>query len=108
PPTLDPLLYDRFEALKIEQLVDAASQAGLRVQQTQDRLRVVLEIDAASHHLVERGHVSLNDVADQCERLTALVTIHLALPPCKVTDASSFQRLSRASNGRIHLTTVAD
>ncbi|GJH26979.1 ABC-three component system protein [Caballeronia novacaledonica] len=108
PPTLDPQLYDRFEDLKIEQLVDTASQAGLRQQQTQDRLRIVLEIDAAAHLLVERGHVSLLDVADQCERLMAPVTIHLALPPSAVPDGSAFLRLSRASNGRIHLTTVAD
>ncbi|WP_186057775.1 ABC-three component system protein [Burkholderia gladioli] len=108
PPTLDPQLYDRFEDLKIEQLVDTASQAGLRQQQTQDRLRVVLEIDAAAHLLVERGHVSLLDVADRCERLTAPVTIHLALPPSAVPDEAAFRRLSRASNGRIHLTTVAD
>lgn len=108
PPTLDPLLYDHFEDLKIEQLVDTASQAGLRLQQAQDRLRVVLEIDAAAHHLVERGHFSLHDVADKCERLTAPVTIHLALPPRAVPDAPVFLRLSRASNGRIHLTTVAD
>ena len=107
PPTLDPQLYDRFEDLKIEQLVDTASQAGLRLQQTQERSRVVLEIDAAAHLVVERGHVSLLDVADQCERLTVPVTIHLALPPHAVPDASAFLRLSRASNGRIHLTTVA-
>jgi thioredoxin reductase len=108
PPTLDPQLYDRFEDLKIQQLVDIASQAGLRQHQTQERLRVVLEIDAAAHLLVERGHVSLLDVADQCERLTAPVTIHLALPPSAVPDGYAFMRLSRASNGRIHLTTVAD
>lgn len=108
PPTLDPQLYDRFEDLKIQQLVDIASQAGLRQQQTQERLRVVLEIDAAAHLLVERGYVSLLDVADQCEQLTAPVTIHLALPPSAVPDGSAFLRLSRASNGRIHLTTVAD
>ncbi|KAK48600.1 hypothetical protein BG58_30690 [Caballeronia jiangsuensis] len=108
PPTLDPELFDRFEDLKIEHLVDAASQAGLRQQQTQDRSRLVLEIDAAAHLLTERGHVSLLDVAEQCERLTAPVTIHLALPPSAVRDASAFLRLSRASNGRIHLTTVAD
>lgn len=108
PPTLDAQLYDRFENLKIEQLVDTASQAGLRQQQTQDRLRVVLEVDAAAHLLVERGHVSLLDVAEQCERLTAPVTIHLALPPSAVPDASAFLCLSRASNGRVHLTTVAD
>lgn len=108
PPTLDPLLYDWFEDLKIEQLVDTASQAALRQQQTQDRSRLVLEIDAAAHVLVERGHVSLLDVADQCERLTAPVTIHLALPPSAVPDGSAIRRLSRASNGRINLTTVAD
>jgi hypothetical protein len=108
PPTLDSQLYDRFEDLKIKQLVDTASQAGLRQQQTQDRLRVVLEIDAAAHLLVERGHVSLLDVADQCERLAAPVTIHLALPPSALPDGSAFLRLSRASHGRIHLTTVAD
>ncbi|MFL9864034.1 FAD-dependent oxidoreductase [Paraburkholderia fungorum] len=108
PPTLDPQLYDRFEDLKIGQLVDVASQEGLRQQQTQARARVVLEIDAAAHLLVERGHVSLLHVADQCERLTAPVTIHLALPPSAVPDASAILRLSRASNGCIHLTTVAD
>ena len=108
PPTLHPQLYDRFEDLKIEQLVDTASQAGLRQQQTQDRARLVLEIDTAAHLLVERGHVSLLDVADQCERLTASVTIHLALPPSALPDGSAILRLSRASNGRIHLTTVAD
>ncbi|USX10669.1 MULTISPECIES: ABC-three component system protein [Burkholderiaceae] len=108
PPTLDPQLYDRFEDLKIEQLVDTASQAALRQQQTLDRARVVLEIDAAAHLLVERGHVTLLDIADQCERLTAPVTIHLALPPGVVTDESAILRLSRASNGRIHLTTVAE
>lgn len=108
PPTLDPPLYDQFEDLKIEQLVDTASQASLRQQQTQDRLRVVLEVDAAAHLLVERGHVALLDVADQCERLAAPVTIHLALPPSAVPDGSAFLRLRQASNGRIHLTTVAD
>lgn len=108
PPTLDPLLYDQFEDLKIAQLVDTASQAGLRQQQAQDRLRVILEVDAAAHLLVERGRVSLLDVAEQCERLTEPVTIHLALPPNAVPDGSAFLRLSRASNGRIHLTTVSD
>lgn len=108
PPTLDPQLYDRFEDLKIEQLVDTASQAGLRQQQKQEQLRVVLEIDAAAHLLVERGQVSLLDVADQCERLTAPVTIHLALPPSAVPDQLAFLRLSRASNGLIHLTAAAD
>jgi len=108
PPTLDPQLYDRFEDLKIEQLVDTASQAALRQQQTLDRARVVLEIDAAAHLLVERGHVPLLDIADQCEQLKAPVTIHLALPPGVVTDESAILRLSRASNGRIHLTTVAE
>ena len=106
PPTLDPQLYDQFEDLKIEHLVDAASMAGLRQQQTQDRSRLVLEIDAAAHLLVERGHASLLDVADQCERLAAPVTIHLALPPSAIPDATAILRLSRASNGRIHLTTV--
>src|SRR5690606_13527630 len=66
PPTLEPELYDRFEGLKIEHLVDAASQAGLRQLQTQERARLVIEIDAAAHLLVERGHVSLLEVADQC------------------------------------------
>jgi hypothetical protein len=108
PPTLEPELYDRFEDLKIQHLVDVASQAGLRQQQAQDRGRVVLEIDAAAHLLVERGHISMLDVADQCERLTTPVTIHLALAPNAVPDASAIFRLSRASNGRIHLTTVAD
>ncbi|BDU21578.1 ABC-three component system protein [Dyella sp. GSA-30] len=108
PPMLDPQLYDRFEDLKIEQLVDTASQVGLRQQQQQDRSRIVLEIDAAAHLLVERGYISLLDVADQCERLTALVTIHLALPPSAVPDQFAFLRLSQASNGRIQLTTVAD
>jgi len=108
PPSLDPQLYDRFEALKIEKLVDAASQAGLRQQQAHDRSRIVIEIDPAAHRLVERGHIYLLDVADQCERLPAPVTIHLALPPGAVLDAYAFLRLSRASNGRVHLTTVAD
>lgn len=108
PPMLDVQIYDRFENLKIEQLVDAASQAGLRQQQTRDRLRVVLEVDAAAHLLVERGHVSLLDVAEKCERLTAPVTIHLALSPSAVPNASAFLCLSRASNGRVILTTVAD
>jgi hypothetical protein len=80
----------------------------LRQQQAHDRAQVILEIDAAAHLLVERGHVTLLDVADQCERLTAPVTIHLALPPSAVPDGSAILRLSRASAGRIHLTTVAD
>lgn len=108
PPALDQQLYDRFEDLKISQLVDTASQAGLRQQQTQERRRVVLEIDAAARLLVERGHIALLDVADQCEQLTAPVTIHLALPPSALPDGAAFLRLSRASSGRIHLTTVAD
>jgi len=108
PPTLEPQLYDRFEDLKIAQLVDTASQKSLRQQQTQERLRLVLEIDAAAHLLVERGHVSLLDVADQCEQLPAPVTIHLALPPSALPDNAAFLRLRRASNGCVHLTTVAE
>lgn len=107
PPELDPQVFDRFENLKIAQLVDAASQAGLRQQQFHDHSRIVLEIDAAAHLLVERGHLYLSDIADQCERLPAPVTIHLALPPSAVLDAPALLRLSRASNGRIHLTTAA-
>lgn len=106
PPTLEPELYDRFEDLKIQQLVDTASQASLRQQQAQERARIVLEIDTAAHLLVERGHSSMLDIADQCERLATQATIHLALPPSALPDASAILRLKRASNGRIHLTTV--
>lgn len=108
PPRLEHRLYDHFEDLKIAHLVDTASQVGLRQQQTQDRLRLVLEIDAAAHLLVERGHISLLEVADKCEQLPAPVTIHLALPPSALPDKAAFLRLSRASNGRVNLTTVSE
>lgn len=108
PPTLEPELFDRFEYIKIQCLMDVASKESLLQQRDLDRCRIIIEIDAAARQLVERGHLSLLDAAQQCERLPFVVTVHLALPPTDLKDAFEMMRLSKASNGRIQLTTVED
>jgi hypothetical protein len=103
PPTLDPETYDFFEALRIAKLEDQASRLASQASVALAKITLILGADPAAHISVEQGGCRLFDVADQCERLTGTVNVHLALAPAKLPVPVDVVRLARASGGRIVL-----
>ena len=103
PPVLDPETYDFFEMHRIAKLEDHASQQASQASTATARATLLIGIDPAVHVLIERGSSSLSDIADQCERLTGNVILHLAVSPAKIAGYADIIRLARASGGRIAL-----
>jgi alpha-D-ribose 1-methylphosphonate 5-triphosphate synthase subunit PhnH len=103
PPVLDPNTYDFFEALRIDKLEDQASQLASQASVALAKATVVLRVDAAAHVLTEQGSQRLLAVANQCERLTSPVVLHIATAPAKIPTSAEIVRLARASGGRITL-----
>lgn len=104
-PHIEAETFEFFDKVRIERLVDGPAQQVMITAGQSERARILVAVDAASHVLVERGFSTLAEVAQQCERLTEAVTVHLALSPEELPCANQLVRLSRASMGRIILTT---
>lgn len=103
PPVLDPNTYDFFEQLRIAKLEDQASQLASQASVASVKATLVLGVDPAAHVPVEQGSHRLLDIADQCERLTSTIVLHLAAAPAKIPASADIVRLARASGGRITL-----
>ncbi|MCJ2130620.1 ABC-three component system protein [Methylobacterium sp. E-045] len=108
PPVLDSETYDFFEALRIEKLEDHASQQASQANLAAARATIVIGSDPAAHVPTERGSRRLLEIAEQCERLTGNVVLHLAVTPDKMAGCADIVRLARASGGRIVLVAGPD
>jgi hypothetical protein len=102
PPSLDPDTYTFFEDLQIAKLVDVPSRAQAVEQGKREEATVLLSWDEANHSLVQRGHLSLETIVDQCERLTSAVTVQLNVAPTRL-DAEDLVRIAAASGGMLKL-----
>ena len=104
PPLLPSTTFELFEALAAAQLNGGAAAPDVAADRHARDARIVLSRDKARHIVIEQGLVRLAETADQCERLTAPVEIHLALEPTDLDIADKLVRLARASGLRIRLT----
>lgn len=104
PPVLDPQTYDFFEELRIAKLEDHASQQASKTSVGTAKATLILGLDPAAHIPVELGSRRLLDIADECERLSTNVVLHLAAGPAKTPGSGDILRLATASDGRIVLT----
>jgi hypothetical protein len=103
PPALNRETYDFFEMHRIAKLEDHAVQQASQASVARVRATLLIGFDPAAHLTIERGCQSLSDIADQCERLTGNVIVHLAVAPAKIAASDAIVRLARASGGRIAL-----
>jgi hypothetical protein len=108
PPVLDPETYDFFETLRISKLEDHASQLTSQTSVATAKATIILGVDPAAHVPTERGSRRLLDVADQCERLTGNVVLHLAATPAEIPSSANIVRLALASGARIALVAGPD
>lgn len=103
PPALDTETYDRVALRAHSKLYDASLQPALSAQFVQEHATIVIGLDAAAHVPVEQGHHRLLDIAERCETLAELITVHLDLEPTRLACGGDLIRLAKASGGRIHL-----
>lgn len=103
PPCLAAETYDLFQSLRIDQLEDHAARPAMKAAAAAEHAIVILGVDPAAHVATEQGSRSIIDVADQCERLAAPITVQFTATPEQTPQWAAMIRLARASGGRISL-----
>lgn len=102
PPSLHPETFAFFEELDIALLGGSAGTA-LRAAGVQRDSVVRISRDTATQALVQIGTFSIDDLADQCERLAAPITLLFEVDPDVFPEAREWTRLARASDGKLVL-----